>query len=349
MSKRVTIGQLATELGLSKTATSYALRGLPGVSAATQERAQNLARERGWVPSAAARALSSSRVGAIGVVIRRDPELLGKEAFYMNLLSGVESALSDTDDALLLRMVKGDVDEELATYRKWSAQRRVDGVLVSDLRQDDPRPAELSELGMPYVMIGDRASLELGPTAVTNDVAGESDQILDHLASLGHRRVLHIAGPDYFLHETEREQALAQSAERHGIAIATVHSSYMQEDGERLVRDLVLDGDRSHDASADRAATAVVTSNDLLAVGVATALERAARDDIAVISWDDSVLCDVHARPITALARFPESQGMRGAQYLLALIQDSDAEPDPPRPAELRVRATSVPAGPSGA
>jgi len=54
----------------------------------------------------------------------------------MQLISGIESALSASSVGLLLQ-VTDDRADEMAAYRRWWAQRRVDGVIIVDLRQDD--------------------------------------------------------------------------------------------------------------------------------------------------------------------------------------------------------------------
>ena len=56
----------------------------------------------------------------------------------MEFLAGVESELSSRSIALTIQLVE-DVDEEIAVYRRWWGEHRVDGVLMVDLRVDDPR------------------------------------------------------------------------------------------------------------------------------------------------------------------------------------------------------------------
>ena len=174
---RVTIAGLADQLRLSKASVSYALNGQPGVSDETRRRVLELADELGWHPSSSARALSRSRTDAIGIVLRRDPSLLGTEPFYMSLLAGVESVLAETDQALLLRMVGTNPGQDLDTYRRWSAEGRVDGVLLFDIAVDDPRPALLDKLGLAFVLHGARPQIAPGRVLVY-DVRGDAGLIV---------------------------------------------------------------------------------------------------------------------------------------------------------------------------
>jgi DNA-binding LacI/PurR family transcriptional regulator len=329
---RVTIGGLADQLGLSKASVSYALNGQPGVSDDTRRRVLDLATSLGWHPSSSARALSRSRTDSIGIVLRRDPELLGSEPYYMSLLAGVESVLAQTGQSLLLRMVGVSSREELATYQQWSAERRVDGVMLFDLIVGDDRPPLLDELGMAYVVHGGSPSAAPG-RVLTYDIANDVHLIVDHLAGLGHTNVLHVAGPAELAHEGNRKRLLTEFGALAGIRSASRNVEYNMEEGERVAFEAL---------AADPGITAVVASSDLLALGVSAALRRLGRTDVAIVSWDDSLLCRIVAPAITALDRFPEEQGRRSTRMLLELLLGAEPAETEARPSELVVRATSI-------
>jgi DNA-binding LacI/PurR family transcriptional regulator len=330
----VTIGGLADRLGLSKASVSYALNGQPGVSDETRRRVLDLAAELGWHPSSSARALSRARADAIGIVLRRHPGLIGTEPYYMSLLSGVEAELAESGQSLLLRMVGTSNGQDLAAYRRWNAEQRVDGVMLFDITVNDPRPALLDEIGLAYVLHGNDERLAPG-RVLLYDAAGDAALVVDHLAALGHRRVLHISGPREFEHERDRSDAIARFASARGMSVVVESSDYSLEAGERIAGAALR---------ADPLLTAFVTSNDLLALGAQAELARAGRDDIALVSWDDSFVCRLGARPLTALARFPEEQGRRATRMLLDELAGTPTSTRLARPSELVVRATSSPA-----
>ena len=70
------------------------------------------------------------------------------EPFFTQLISGIQAELSRTTPALLFTVAE-DQDAEIAMYRSWWAQRRVDGVFLVDLQIGDQRVAVLEELQMP--------------------------------------------------------------------------------------------------------------------------------------------------------------------------------------------------------
>ncbi|MGY5136683.1 substrate-binding domain-containing protein [Streptomyces nigrescens] len=155
--RRPTIKDIARRAGVSESAVSFALNDRPGVSQDTRARVRRVAEELGWQANSAARALSGERAGAMGLVLARPAQTLGVESFFLQLVSGIQEVLSARQIALLFQVVE-DLDTECALYRRWWAERRVDGVLVVDPRTDDPRPELLAALGLPAVVVGGPAA-----------------------------------------------------------------------------------------------------------------------------------------------------------------------------------------------
>ena len=181
---RTTIKDIAERAGVSKGAVSYALNGRPGVSDETRARILVIADELGWYPNRAARALSAARADACGFVLARPARTIALEPFFMEFIAGVESELATRSIALTLQLVR-DVREEIAVYQRWYGEHRVDGVLVVDLRLDDPRVDELVRLGLPAVVVGGPLENRVLP-AVWHDEAAVVTEAIRYLAALGH-------------------------------------------------------------------------------------------------------------------------------------------------------------------
>jgi len=312
---RVTIAVLADRLGISKASVSYALNNQPGVSEATRQRVLNLAEDLGWYPSFSARALSRNRSGVVGIVLSRDPETIGAEPYYMRLLAGIEKVLAGAEMSLMLRMVGSAPGRDLAVYERWAQEGRVDGVMLFDQLRDDPRPGLLADLGLPYVIMGVSEKLS-GVPGVSVDHSSEASTIVEHLHGLGHEWIAHISGPLTFVHEEARLAAVKKHATRLGMTVLHLEGDYSLPAGARLTGSLL-----NYPASR---ATAVIYGNDLMAIGgilAARDLRLHLPAGLAMVSWDDSILCRLASPPITALARDPEKQGRDLALLLLRVLQ----------------------------
>jgi len=345
-SKRPTIADIAAAAGVSKGAVSYALNGKPGVSPETRRRIREIAARLGWHPSSAARALSEGRADAIGLVVDRPAWILGVEPFFMQLVSGIESRLSHTGTALVMQSTESadpasPNSAEARLYRRWWGERRVDGVLLVDLRVGDTRPQLAAGLGMPAVVVGQwEGPLPPGVGAVWVDDGSAARDALDYLVALGHRRIARVAGPGSFLHVHQRGAALAGAALRLGIPEpATVCTDYTGEDGARATRRLLS-------APPEQRPTAIVYDNDVMAVaalGVAQEMGVRVPAELSLLAWDDSALCRLVHPALTAVDRDVPRFGARTAEVLLELVDGAEAAPvrlDPPR---LAVRGSTAP------
>lgn len=327
MTKRVTIADIAERTGLSKGAVSYALNGQPGVSEPTRQRVLRVALELGWHPNTAARALSGSRAGAFGLVLARPASTLGVEPFFMKLISGMEAAMTATRTALLLQVVP-DLDAEIAMYRRWWAERRVDGVFLIDLRTSDKRVPVLEELRMPTVVVGGPGHHGSLPSVWIDD-STIMVMVVEYLAALGHRRIARVGGVPDMLHTELRAAAFDEVAARAGLEWSTtVDTDYSPDQGAQATRRLL---------STTAAPTAIVYDNDVMAVaGVSVAHEMgvAVPGELSIMAWDDSVLCEITHPALTAVSRDIVAYGTHVAEHLLAVLNGdrvTDFENPPPR------------------
>jgi len=211
--RRPTIADIARECGVSSTAVSFALNGRPGISEERRRQIQDVAARLGWTPSAAARALATSRVDAIGLVITAPFTTLARDTFYLQLIAGIEKALAETPVVLVLKMVES-LDAEVEAIRAWHAQRRVDAVILVNPREQDPRPDLVREIGMRAVFLGDPPP-ESGASSVFVDDAQTMRLLLRDVAALGCRSLayLHSSVTAAYRHEGQRLEALADTDE----------------------------------------------------------------------------------------------------------------------------------------
>ena len=334
--KRPTIADIAERAGVSKGAVSYALNGQPGVSDATRQRIVAIAREIGFNPNRAARALSGARAEAVGLTLCRPAKILGIEPFFMGLISGFETELAKRGYAFTLQLTQSP-EQESEVHRRWWGERRVDGVFVTDLRADDTRIPVLQKLQLPAVVIGGPGDTGTIPQ-IWSDDAGAVAEAVRYLAALGHRRIARISGLPAFLHTQVRTRAFTQVCATLGFeAAVTVPADYTGEEGGRATRRLLMADDRP---------TAVIYDNDVMAVaGLAVAQEMGLRvpADLSIVAWDDSPLCRLVHPALTALTRDISAYAAHAARRLLATIDGDDGTHAESAPARLTPRGSTAP------
>ncbi|GAA3734850.1 LacI family DNA-binding transcriptional regulator [Salinactinospora qingdaonensis] len=316
---------------------SYALNGRPGVSEATRQRILDIAGQLGWAPSSAARALSDGRADAMGLVVDRPAAVLGNEPFFMQLISGIQSVLSGEAIPLLLQS-STDRELEMDIYRRWYAERRVDGVIMVDLRHDDPRLAAINAMRMPAVIIGGPYETGGIPCVWSNDAKAMHD-VVRHLAGLGHEYIARVAGPENLVHTTTRSEAFAETVSELGLPDPEiVYTDYSGEQGATVTRSLL---------SREKPPTAIIFDNDLMAVaalGVAQEFGISVPERLSVVAWDDSPLCRLVHPALTTITRDIVEHGSTAATMLMDLAEGEEAHSRGTSPAQLVTRASTGPA-----
>lgn len=177
------IGEIARQAGVSRSTVSYVLSGKRAVSEATRQRIQAVIDELEYRPNASARALKEGRTRTLGLVI--PPAGRRLTDMQLGFVASVVEAAARVDLDVLLSPSGGDHDR---SFERIVTGRRVDGVVLMEIRLEDDRVARLRRARVPFVMIGRTADPD-GMSWVDMDYAGLIARCVHHLDDLGHRHV----------------------------------------------------------------------------------------------------------------------------------------------------------------
>ncbi|GAA2692765.1 LacI family DNA-binding transcriptional regulator [Actinoplanes palleronii] len=251
----------------------------------------------------------------VGLVLARASRVFGEEPYYHEFLEGLERVLTPAGVSVLVKVVT-DRDAECETYERWAAGAQVDGVVLVDLSPEDDRVALVHRLGLPAVVLGAPSTASGLPTVWTDD-AGFAREAVRLLAEGGHEVIGHISGPMSFAHtQLRREGAEAEAAAR-GLRLLQAEGDYSYESGRAQTGGLLTGG-----------ATAFVCDNDLMALAVLDELrERGVKvpQDVSVVAWDDSTLCQLAVPALSAMSHDVGRIGELAARALLDAL--AGAEP----------------------
>jgi LacI family repressor for deo operon, udp, cdd, tsx, nupC, and nupG len=228
----------------------------------------------------------------VGLVLARASRVLGEEPYYHEFLGGLERVLTPAGVSVLVKVVP-DRQAESETYERWAAEHRVDGVVLVDLAPEDDRVALVNRLEMPAVVIGAPSTASGLPTVWTDD-AGFAREAIRFLAERGHEVIGHISGPMVFAHTQLRAAGAQAEAGTRGIRLLHAEGDYSYESGRAATVELLEAGP-----------TAIVCDNDVMALAALDALHEHGRkvpDDISLIAWDDSTLCQLAVPALSAMS-----------------------------------------------
>lgn len=317
--RKVTLEDMAVQLGVARSTVSRALRDDPQIAVQTRDRVRRLADELGYHPNAAARALTHRSAGVIGLMLPRSSAFVFANPYFSELLKGVAEVAERAGYPLLLST------DPRPDFERWLGEGRVDGLILlgSSVQKDDvPRLKAMIGAGMPVVFLHAPPPGLKAITIGSNERAGIW-QALSYLVQTGHRRVAFLAGPRDSRYARRREQAYRSGVDTFGLAsdeVLRLYGNDTLDSGRELCRRL-LDEDVAFDA--------VVANNDLVAIGACQALEVAGigvPERVSVIGFDDTPLAALY-RPALSTIRQPILElGEQAMGALLALIEGESAE-----------------------
>jgi DNA-binding LacI/PurR family transcriptional regulator len=263
----VNIGEIAKRAGVSRSTVSYALSGKRTVSEATRRRILRVIDEAGYRPNASARALAEGRTRTIALVI--PPAGRRLTPIQLGFVASVVAAASRHELDVLLSPSGGEHDR---SFERIISGRRVDGVILMEVRLQDERAARLRESGLPFVAIGHTADAGTG-CWVDLDYEGLIGNCVHHLADLGHRAIALINRPQEFLSSGygPARRALDGFTAAAAARSLTATAICCPDDamaGEACVEDLL---------ATHPAITGIVTANEAALPGIERALRRLGR------------------------------------------------------------------------
>lgn len=330
MPDRPTIVDVAERAGVSKSLVSLVMRNSPSVSDEKRERVLRAAHELSYRPNAMARSLVRQRTYVIGVVISDF-----NNPFFTEVADGIEKAAISVDYRALFNSGDRDPVRE-AQALDTMLQLRTDGVVMTGPGIDEELIRKAAR-ETPLVVATRDSRSRLFDSVVADDIAG-ARLAVEHLVSLGHRRISHLTGGDGAGAGNRRAGYEAVMRE-HGLRPSLVAGDYTEQTALAAAAAL-LDGKTTP--------TAIFAPNDFAAIGLLQALDdRGLRvpQDVSVVGYDDTWLAGLARIGLTTVHQDPRGIG---AAAVSLLVERLDGERTTARHVvlrpELTVRSTTGPA-----
>ena len=283
--------QVAKRARVSPATVSRVTNGRSTVDKRLAKRVWQAIEELGYSPNPQARALVSGRSRVLGLLVSEITN-----PFFPELIQSFEDIAGENDFEVMVGSTNYNIERAKIFIRRL-AQRRVEGVAVMTFREESSLLDELIAQDVPLVSVDvcvdARRSLILEV-----DYAQGINQAVQHLALLGHRRIGFASGPMPHLTNVRRKDAFLQSVKKIGLPLKAAP---------------VFLGDHTFEGGTAAAhfflsqalrPTAIICSNDMMAVGVLRGLvERGigVPGDMSVIGFDDIHLAEFANPPLTTV------------------------------------------------
>jgi LacI family transcriptional regulator len=315
-----TITDVARLAGVSIKTVSRVVNNVPEVSPQTRLKVQQAIVELGYQPNAIARNFVTGKTNTVGVIIPHSANYIFSHSFFTEVLRGIAEVLSANNINLLLQVAHGTTP-----YVNLYRQRQVDGMILMSIRLGDPNLEGLAASGVPLISTCRIADDDDSSRWVDADFVGGVEQSMDHLISLGHRRIALLTGPKDLVSVRLREQGYRNSLKKHNLLQVDeyiLEDDFTSESGYALaVQAMKL----THPPSA------LICGDDMMAFGAVQALKELGYrvpEDVSVIGFDDISLARFSSPPLTTVRQDTYQKGRITAETLLALMRNrGDAIP----------------------
>ncbi|MEO8907653.1 MAG: LacI family DNA-binding transcriptional regulator [Microbacteriaceae bacterium] len=278
-----TIYDIAQLAGVNPSTVSRALSRPGRISAKTEKRIQDAAKELNYRVNPMARALPTGRTSTLGLIIADITNPM-----FFEVVRGAQRAAALGGYTLILAESQESGEREAETAQRVAPS--VDGMILVATRLTDEQITELSELRA-LVVINRRVS---GVDAIVPELEPGIEQALTHLADLGHRSIAYVSGPANSWMSGARWNELLDRAVERGMSIVEIGPGTPTLEGGTAAIGRVL-------ASG---VTAVIAYNDLMAIGLLRAAQEHGIDvpgGLSIIGFDDIFGSDFTSPPLTTI------------------------------------------------
>jgi LacI family transcriptional regulator len=300
-----TIYDIAKMAGVNASTVSRALSKPGRVSSKTQKLIEDAAARLNYQVNPFARALPTGKTNTFGLIVAD----ITNPTFF-DIIRGAETTATGRDYTLVLAESAESPETELTAARRLMAT--VDGLILASPRMDDDNIRALAQ-DKPVVVINREVA---GVPCVVPDVNKGISEAVRSLAANGHTRIAYVAGPPQSWMSERRWEGVQAACEWSRLEAVRLESGKPTVDGGRqTARDVRASG-----------ATAVLTYNDLIAIGLMQELQAAGMvvpDQISIVGFDDIFGADFTTPPLTTVRSPLGECGEAAATRLLDLLHGS--------------------------
>lgn len=325
--------QVAKRAKVSTATVSRVLNGFPGVREKTSARVRQAIAEMNYVPNTNARSLRVGRTRLFGLIVSDV-----NNPFFPELIDAFEGIASAHGIEVIFTHTNYDPKRFHSCMRRM-IERNVDAIAVMTSEVEEESLQQAVHMGVPVVLMNQRKLAGKYPEVLVEYAAGFREA-LEHLLSLGHSDIGFIAGPVSLNSAQGRKEAFKAALKEHGLHVRAewIATGDMRVEGGRRAMEKLL--------SCSPRPTAILTSNDLMAVGALQAAHAAkirVPKDLSIIGFDDLPIASM-VHPALSTIRHPRREvAARAFDCLRQILDGKEISASVPLQPHLVVRDSTAP------
>lgn len=311
----VSMKDVSAACGVSIATVSKALNGQPDIKEETREYIRQVAKEMGYFPNSAAKALKTNRTYNLGVLFTDESRSGLTHDYFSHVLESFKNAAEEKGyDITFINSCKNRPNK--MSYLEHARYRGFDGVVIACVDFDDPQVGELVKSSLPVVTIDHLFNNR--STIVSDNVKGMRD-LVHYIYEMGHRRIAYIHGADSTVTQN-RLSSFYKTCEELGVDIPP---EYVREAPYRDTKETYVETEKLLDLKEPP--TCIVYPDDFSCFGGINAIsERGLKipDDVSIAGYDGIGIAMQFKPRLTTIVQDTERLGREAAKKLISLIEN---------------------------
>lgn len=316
--RKVTITDIAKELGCSPSTVSRALRNKEKVSAETHAAVTKLAKKYGYRPNPNATGLVNNKTKLLGVLVQHL-----EHRYFVKILEGILATGQKYGYQIITCISHGSYDQEKQLLSQLYNQC-VDGVLASHSHETKKFShfQDIMDADIPMVFF-DRFIEEIDTQCVISDDFDGAKRAVEYLISKGRKKIAHLMGPEHLSVSYYRYLGYREALKEAGLPQEKDLVYIMQDEHGKDIanKEQFLEKIRELDA--------IITFNDTSAFEVYKLVRQMGRsipEDVAVIGFSDDPIAQYLTPQLTTVRQPAFEIGQRAAEILISKIEGGEED-----------------------
>ena len=308
---KVTINDVAREAGVSKATVSRVLSNNERISEETRLKVTEVIERLGYKPNVLARNLARNQTRTIGVVLPIDASASFGNPIFIQMMQGI--SMYAQENHYFLMYAFGTEDEEAQNIEEFSQNGIVDGVIILKSEVNDKVIKKLRQSNFPFVVIG-RPGRETSVLWVDNDNFGATYEIAEAMIKKGHIKIAFIGAKQRWTVSKDRLEGYKRALEVHNLP----YEESLIYHGEAFNEQI---GRQGIEVLLKENPTAIIATDDLIAVGVNDYLARNNVQGKSLVGFNNTMLAAYQRPALSSVEIYGEKLGYEAAKLLVEKLK----------------------------
>lgn len=311
---KVTIKDVAREANVATSTVSRVLSKSGRISDETKKRVYDAIKKLNYTPNVVARGLAKSSTKILAVVLPEEAEHFFGNPFYTHAMKGMSIYAQKENYYIMFAFMEKN---EEAWLKNFTNNNLIDGIFLFNAKENDENIKYLQDNNFPFVIIG--RPYDIGNSLwVDNDNFEAMYRLTKKLIEMGHKKIAFVGAKEELNFSRDRLDGYKQGLYTRGIEfnekLIVQSEDFSELYGYEAAKGILTNNN----------VTAIIATDDLLAIGVQRYLIESGNERIALVGFNNTVLAQYQKIPLASVDINSEELGYYATKLLIDKLEGKE-------------------------